>query len=58
MTSWHLIPTWHEWNVNANDIMMTWFTLYVNPSDIISGMCDAHMYIMHMLYVELVHLSN
>ena len=20
----------HEWNANANDVMMTWFTLYVN----------------------------
>ena len=30
MTSFHLIPTWHKWYVNTNDIMMTWFTLYVN----------------------------
>ena len=30
MMSWHLIPTWHEWNVNANDVMVTWFTLFVN----------------------------
>ena len=21
---------WHEWNANANDIMMMWFALYVN----------------------------
>ena len=39
MTSCHLIPTWHKWNVNADDVMMTWFTLYVNPSDVMSGMC-------------------
>ena len=26
MTSCHLIPTWHEWNVDAGDVMMTWFT--------------------------------
>ena len=32
--SCHLIPTWHEWNANTNDIMMTWFTLYLNPSDL------------------------
>ena len=30
MMSCHLIPTWHEWNVKANDVMMKWFTLYVN----------------------------
>ena len=29
MKSCHLIPAWHEWNTNANDIMMMWFTLYV-----------------------------
>ena len=22
--------TWHEWNMNADDIPMTWFTSYVN----------------------------
>ena len=21
---------WHKWNVNANDVMMTWFALYAN----------------------------
>ena len=26
----HLLPTWHEWNTNANDIMMTWFGIYAN----------------------------
>ena len=30
MTSCHLIPMWHEWNANANDIMMTWFALDAN----------------------------
>ena len=25
MTSCHLIPTWHEWNANAGDVMVTWF---------------------------------
>ena len=30
MTSCHLIPPWHEWNMNAGDIMVTWFTSYVN----------------------------
>ena len=28
MTSYHLIPTWHEWNANANDVMIMWFTIY------------------------------
>ena len=30
MTSCHLIPTWHEWNVNAGDVMVMWFTSYVS----------------------------
>ena len=38
----HLIPMWHEWNMNANDIMMTWLASYV--SDITSGLCIACMH--------------
>ena len=38
MTLCHLVPMWHEWNVNANDIMMMRVALYVNPSDDTSGM--------------------
>ena len=30
MMSYHLIHSWHEWNVNTDDIMMMWFTLYAN----------------------------
>ena len=30
MMSCHLILTWHEWNANANDVIMMWFTLFVN----------------------------
>ena len=30
MTSCHLIRMWHAWNTNANDIMMTWFTIFAN----------------------------
>ena len=30
MTSFHLIPAWHEVTVNASDIMVTSFTLFVN----------------------------
>ena len=30
MTSCHLIPTWHEWNANAGDVMVTWLTHDVN----------------------------
>ena len=30
MTPCHFIPMWHEWNMNANDIMMMWFALFVN----------------------------
>ena len=30
MTAWQLIPMCHEWNMNANDVMMISFTLYAN----------------------------
>ena len=30
MTSFHLIPTWHEWNMNVDDVMMMWFVLFDN----------------------------
>ena len=30
MMSCHLHSTWNEWNVNAGDVMVTWFTSYVN----------------------------
>ena len=30
MTSCLLILIWHEWNVNAGDIMVMWFTLFAN----------------------------
>ena len=40
MMSCHLIPTLHELNMNANDIMMTWLALYANPTDITTGMHD------------------
>ena len=26
----HFIPTWHEWNANAGDVMVMWFTSYAN----------------------------
>ena len=55
MTLCRLISTWHEWN--ANDIMMMWFALYVNPSDITSCMHDVHMCMVQVLYVLLAHLS-
>ena len=38
MMSCHIIPTWHEWNTNTDDDMTMWFTLYVSPSDVMSGM--------------------
>ena len=57
MMSWHIIPTWHKWNTNADDIMMPLFTLYANPSDVMSGMHDTHTCMVHMLYVKLAHLS-
>ena len=30
MMSCHLISTWHEWNANTGDIMVTWFASYAN----------------------------
>ena len=30
MMSCHLLSTWHEWNANAGDVMVTWFTSYAN----------------------------
>ena len=30
MTSCHLIPMWHEWNMNTGDIMMMGFAPYAN----------------------------
>ena len=42
-----MIPMWHEWNVNADDVMMTWFTLYVIPCDITLGMHNMHVHAWH-----------
>ena len=30
MMSCNLISTWHEWNANAVDVMVTWFASYAN----------------------------
>ena len=30
MTSCHLVSVWHKWNMNAGDVMVTWFTSYAN----------------------------
>ena len=30
MTSCQLISTWHKWNVNAGDVMVTWLASYAN----------------------------
>ena len=50
MMSDHIIPMWHEWNANANDVMMMWLALYVNPSDVTSAsMTHAHMHGTHAL---------
>ena len=40
MTSCHVSPTWHEWNVNPNDVMLTQFALHANPNDVMLGTCD------------------
>ena len=53
MTSCHLTPTWHKWNVNANDVMVTWFASYASlvTSHLacmmhmhIHGICALHKY--------------
>ena len=38
--SYQISPTWHEWNVYSDDVMQTWFALYVNPSDIMLNLDD------------------
>ena len=30
VTSCHLLSTWHEWNANTGDVIMTWFASYAN----------------------------
>ena len=47
-----LIPTWHEWNMNANDVMMMWFTLFANLVTS-SQACQSctHMHGAHALYI-------
>ena len=30
MMSCHLVSMWHEWNMNAGDIMVMWFASYAN----------------------------
>ena len=42
---------WHEWNVNANDVMMTWFAFFANP--VMSQLA----YAMHM-HVHGAHAPN
>ena len=40
MASCHLIPTWHEWNANADDVMVTCFTSYVKiVTSLNNGLC-------------------
>ena len=33
---------WHEWNMNANDVMMMRLASYVNPSDVVLSTHDMH----------------
>ena len=48
--SCHLIPTWHKWNANANDVMMMWFTVVANlvTSHLACTMCT-HVHGTHAL---------
>ena len=42
MTSCHVSHMWWEWNTNP-DVMLMWFTLYVNSNDIMMGMHNMSM---------------
>ena len=44
VTSCHLIPRWHVWNTNTNDIMMTWFTLFLSFAHM-HGACALYKYV-------------
>ena len=53
MTSFHLIPTWHEWNMNVDDVMMMWIVLFDNfvtshlaymPHACMHGTCSLNKY--------------
>ena len=42
--------TWHKWNVNADDIMMTWLVLYVNlVTSHLACMTHVHVHGTHAL---------
>ena len=41
MISCHVSCIWWEWNVNANDVILTWFASHANPNDVTSGMHDS-----------------
>ena len=49
----------HEWNMNTDDIMMTWFTLYVNlgMSHLACMICK-HTDMAHLLYVCKTSMSK
>ena len=40
----HIMSMRLEWNVNLNDIMTTWFSSHVSPSDIMLGMLELCMH--------------
>ena len=42
MTSCHLISTWNEWNVNAGDVMVTWFASYAN---LVTSQCACALHV-------------
>ena len=43
MMSYHLIPTWHKWNMNTGDIMVV-VCIICKPCDIMLGMSCACMH--------------
>ena len=51
MTSFHLILTWHEWNMNDDDIMVNVVHFICKPCDIMSGI--AHCTYMHGAHAQI-----
>ena len=44
MTSYHLNPSWNEWNANTGDVMVTWFT---SDASLVTSQwaCTSHVYV-------------
>ena len=52
MMSYHVGPTWHEWNANPSEVRLTWFTLKANSSDVRLAMHNMCMHGKHPYVVQ------